>query len=383
MHLLRLSLSQDKCNRIHIGRQKGQCQNLKVHEANMKESELEKYLGDLINALGDINDTVEQRVSRGYAVIAEIRAIFSEIPLGRHKVEIGMELRQAMLLNGILFNSEAWHGVYLKHVNEFEKLDEHLLRFILGAHPKTPCEMLYLESGAIPIRFVLASRRVNYYVNIMKRNDSELTKRIVKEQVQNPLEGDFFSLVKKDCQSLDIPLQRLDTESQKSLKKFVKQQVMKAATVYLKEKQQKHSKVRNIEYNEVKTQEYLKSEKITEKESKLLFSLRTRTVAGVKANFPGMFVDTHCPFECVDKDGIPMPDTQEHMLDCERQASLDKTIDPLRSVKYDDIFSKNCDKMKQAANMFARLLETRNNLMNQTSEPNAGPEHSASSAVVT
>ena len=74
-------------------------------------------------------------------------------------MEAGLRLRQAMLINGILYNSEAWHNVNDKDVNILEKVDEALLRGLLQAHPKIPLEALYLETKCIPIRYILASRR--------------------------------------------------------------------------------------------------------------------------------------------------------------------------------------------------------------------------------
>ena len=95
-----------------------------------------------------------------------------EIPLGSHKVEIGLQLRQAMLINGMLYNSEAWYGVTKQDIVALEKVDENLLRFLLSSHSKAPLEMLYLESGAIPIRFLLSSRRLNFLHTIMHRKES-------------------------------------------------------------------------------------------------------------------------------------------------------------------------------------------------------------------
>ena len=57
-----------------------------------------------------------------------------------------------MLLNGILYNSEAWHGVTKGHIKSLEAIDEALIRGILNAHRKTPLEFLYLEVGATPIK---------------------------------------------------------------------------------------------------------------------------------------------------------------------------------------------------------------------------------------
>ena len=73
----------------------------------MKDSVQEKYLGDIVHSSGRNQATIEDRRDKGFAVVAEILAIIDEIPLGKYKMEIGLKLRQAMLLNGILFNSEA------------------------------------------------------------------------------------------------------------------------------------------------------------------------------------------------------------------------------------------------------------------------------------
>ena len=66
-----------------------------------------KYLGDIIDISGSIQATVDHRKTKG----DEILSIINEIPLGKHRVEVALWLREAMLVNGILFNSEAWHGV--------------------------------------------------------------------------------------------------------------------------------------------------------------------------------------------------------------------------------------------------------------------------------
>ena len=47
-------------------------------------------------------------------------------------MDIGLKLRQAMLLNGVLFNSEAWHGVSLEDIKTLESVDEQLLRSLLN-----------------------------------------------------------------------------------------------------------------------------------------------------------------------------------------------------------------------------------------------------------
>ena len=103
-----------------------------------------------------------------------------------------------MLLNGILFNSEAWHAVEKVDIKNLEKVDEMLLRSLLGSHPKTPLEFLYLETGSLPLEFIISIRRMIYLKTLLMRNEEELTKRILEEQQKNPTPGDFVELVEND-----------------------------------------------------------------------------------------------------------------------------------------------------------------------------------------
>ena len=95
---------------MHVGTQK-QCQCLKINGCKVKISNQEKYLGDLIDKTGSSRPNIELRKSKGFAIIANIMAIINEIPFANWIVQAGLSLSQAMLINGILINSEAYHGV--------------------------------------------------------------------------------------------------------------------------------------------------------------------------------------------------------------------------------------------------------------------------------
>ena len=106
----------------------------KVQGEALQNSKGEKYLGDIISENGSIDETIKQRKLRGYSYISEIRALLSDMPFGFRRVEVGLILRNAMFLNGILCNSEAWHTISKKHIEELEVMDRSLLRYITGAH---------------------------------------------------------------------------------------------------------------------------------------------------------------------------------------------------------------------------------------------------------
>ena len=189
-----------------------------------------------------------------------------------------------MFINGILYNSEAWHGVNKSHIDQLSKVDHQLLRSVLSAHSKIPTEFLYLETGVLPVKFVISSRRLNYLIEIHNREDHELIKRIYTKQRQDPVRGDWTELVDRDLESLELTEESLRTMDKLSAKKEIKTKTKIAAFKELKSIQATHEKVKDIFYTQFESQEYLKSSIITNKEAELITALRSKTVRGIKSN---------------------------------------------------------------------------------------------------
>ena len=54
---------------------------------------------------------MKQRKLEGNSYISEIRALLSYMPFEHRRVKVGLMLRDAMFVNGIVCNSEAWHSI--------------------------------------------------------------------------------------------------------------------------------------------------------------------------------------------------------------------------------------------------------------------------------
>ena len=68
-------------------------------------------MGDSVHESGKICFNILERRAKGNRAFAEIRAIIKDVPLGKYRTKVGLLLGQALIKNGILFNSEIWHGV--------------------------------------------------------------------------------------------------------------------------------------------------------------------------------------------------------------------------------------------------------------------------------
>ena len=315
----------------------------------MKDSQKEKYLGDILNDKGNIKDTIENRIAKAWSYVSEIGAILNEFPFGNKRIQVGLMLREAMFLNGVLHSCEAWHGVGATQIAQIELVDHHLMRTILDASSKIAIEFLYLETGALPVKYVIASRRLNYLKHIHMLEDHELVRRIYQAQRDDPRKGDWWEAAKNDIETFDIDEDKLKQLNKNQAKKYIKEQIYVKAFTDLKLLQANHSKVKHIKYEKFETQEYLKSPKYTFKEASTLLALRSRTVNNIKAN-TRLFSQNDLLCQLCLKD----EDTQEHCLNCPKLIRQNEN-----HLEYNDIFSSNESVQHAIANQFVNILERR------------------------
>ena len=69
---------------------------------------------------------------------------------------------------------------------------------------KTPIEHLYLETGSLPIPYILSSRRLIYLKQILDRSDNEIIKRIYLFQKAKPDPGDLCHQIDEDLKKTGI-----------------------------------------------------------------------------------------------------------------------------------------------------------------------------------
>ena len=148
----KLRLSHDKCYKIHIGRKnpakRSGCNiDLKVHDKEMKPATEAKYLGDILNEDGTINETVEDRRQKLIGIVSQISSILSSISLGFSYIEIALILRESLLINGTLTNSEVWPKLTKSNLESLETSDLSLLIEIFKAHSKTASELFIWKLG--------------------------------------------------------------------------------------------------------------------------------------------------------------------------------------------------------------------------------------------
>ena len=132
----------------------------------------------------------------------QIMDILDDICFGPYTFEVALVLRDSLLINGILTNSEAWLVLSTAEVEQLEQADESLMRRILEVSQGCPKEMLYLELGCTPIRFIIMLRRIMFLHYMLHEDPNCLIQRVLQAQIAQPSKMTLFKLWKISLKNL-------------------------------------------------------------------------------------------------------------------------------------------------------------------------------------
>ena len=374
----KLQFGEDKCHRMHIGRETPYCPDLFIDNWKVKsvetldteddisidildgvhkieDSDEEKYLGDILSSDGSNTKNIKARKAKGFGIVDKISSMLEDIFFGPFFFEVALILRSSLFLNSILLNSEVWYRLTKADVEELESVDNALLRRILEAPACTPTPMLYLELGCIPITYIIMNRRIMYLQYLLKQDEDSLLQNVFRAQKDDPVRGDWIIQVKKDLDNIGMKesMEQIKTMSVDAFRDLTKQAISKAAFAHLCNEKAKLSKIMYVPHIELKMQQYLQPSVLEIVQSKLLFQLRSRMVE-VKVNFRNKYSDLKCPACKVDGE----EDSQQHIFSCIKLLKECKILVD-NNIIYSDIFHKNIEKKAAAVRLFQYLWSAR------------------------
>ena len=201
----------------------------------------------------------------------------------------------------MLFSAEAWSGVTEKQLARLEVVDTALISKLAGGHSKCAVEFHHLETGTLKLRHILSYLRIMYHHHIITRDENETIHKIYRKQKEEYIKGDWFQLLIKDFEFIGIQMDEnyIKATPKSVYKKHIKSLIRKAAFKYFMDLKRTHSKLDKIQYQELKIQPYLQSKSLNNKDTELIYNLRSNCYQ-VKMNFKKMHKNNlKCRFGCL------------------------------------------------------------------------------------
>ena len=124
----------------------------------------------------------------------------------------------------------------------------------------------------------MMERRLNFLWYILHEDEESLIKMFLQAQLKSPVHGDWGQSCYKDLEDLDISLTISDVERmpEQPFRKIVKEKTDLKALEYLNKLKAKHSKVMNLDHQNLTMQTYLEPNEMSAQECKFMFALRSR-----------------------------------------------------------------------------------------------------------
>ena len=327
---------------MHVSKSLNQCdRKMKAYDNTISDVVSAMYLEDVINSHGTIDDTISQRKNKSIGIVNQVFGILESVSLGFCYMEIALILREAMLVNGILTNAEVWYKLTEKNLTTLESADLCLFRKIFGANQKKATELFYLETGKMPLRYVISKRRLMFLWTILSRNKDDLVRKVYEVQKVKKRKNDWYALIEQEKQKYDVSVtdDEIGMMSKYKFKMLVQKRVESVAFQDLKERASQHSKSAGNNF--------------TKEDIKLLFQLRCRMVE-VKSNFRSFHGGDLSCRTC----DTGLVEDEDHLLKC-KNLQID---DQPQNVKYSDVFG-SIEHQRRAVRLFKAILKKKRNIV--------------------
>ena len=332
--LMNLQFGSDKCEHMHIGKKinqdicsshsveawksvlvksgnnKKELEDRFIGRVKMKTVKEKKYLGNIISDNGANLNNVKDVTNKATGIINKIMTALSERPYGRHMFKAAKLMREAMLVGGMLTNSEGWINITKKDIELLEKPDTKLLRKLLSNSGNPSKCFMHLELGIIPVKYVIMQKRMNFLHYLLKEDTESMISKVFYALEADSRRGDFIALTNIDRNELDIleTNEEIKSFSKFTWKKYIRKKVKMCALKHLNEENQSKERTKSIEFNELTMSHYLAESKKTEL-SKIIFSVRSKTL-DLKHWLPWLYENDTC-IAC-DK----YVETMDHFMSC-------------------------------------------------------------------
>ena len=207
-----------------------------------------------------------------------------------------------------------------------------------------------------------------YLWHVLSRNKTELIRRVYDTQKISNSPGDWFTLVERDKQQLNIDMSETQIQgvSKEVFKSYVTKKVKIKFLQHLNQLKRNHSKSVYLKCEDIKQAEYIQSPRLSHKEKILLFKLRSRTL-DVKGNFKNQHKDLLC-ISC----GL-FEESQSHLLQCpELVSKLSYSIGNNTKIHENQIYGK-LEQQESIVKVYSDILEIREKFLNNHIEDVSPP----------
>ena len=258
-NLLNFNLDKSETMKMTFGNKKrSRTDKLKLNGETLNEVAKYKYLGDLKNNKGTLEDGINTRKYSAKGVINEIKFLISQPAFKKQGMEISIKLIECILIPKILYGYETWTNISNKMLKELENIQKDAITIINSIPKSTPYKGMLYECGLMPMAYRIKLKRLSYLHKVLNMKETRLTNKVYQEQKRLGLKNCWYDEVMSDLNELNI---QLNEEEIKHLSSDGWKQILHSKIIEQIEDEVQNNnktKLRFIKYGKFKMKDYIK-----------------------------------------------------------------------------------------------------------------------------
>ena len=157
--------------------------------------------------------------------------------------------------------------------------------------------------------------------------------------------------------NIDLSEGSIKSLKKDAFKRLIKKKLFEKSSEFLLNLKNKENRSKSKNLMSFNLQSYLQTDRLTTRQKKLLFSLRTRSV-DVKTNYRNMY-----QFNMQCRLCEKYEDSERHYLECEKILNNIEFNSDLTNIKYEDIFSTDIQEQINVTKIFDQIFKLRRKLL--------------------
>ena len=209
-------LKKSKYMVINMGKEPKEVIKEKVKEGIVQQTDIckylvYKYLGIVINKLGNLKDHILELNRKCEVINREINAIGAKHQVGKEEIRLKLKLYETCLMPALIYGLEAWGKIDKDEMNEIEKIQGRALKRIFNLPISTSYIGLIMETGTWP-----ANQRIQYsimmlYHNIMNSDHKRVARKILAEQTKSNRKNTMITKVQQIAQEIGVKIKNVES----------------------------------------------------------------------------------------------------------------------------------------------------------------------------
>ena len=242
---------------INTGKEPEEVIEERVKEGIVQETYIYKYLGTVINKLGNLKDHVLELKRKCEVINREIHAIGAKRQVGKEEIRVKLKLYETCLMPALLYGLEAWGKIDKDEMNEIEKIQGRALKRIFNVPISTSYIGLQMETGTWPANQGIQYRKMMFYHNIKNSDHKRVARKIIAEQAKSNHKNIMILKGKQIAQEIGLKIKNVGNMSKSKWKKQVKEKSGKSFEERTKQEMANKTKARTKPEDKWERKKYL------------------------------------------------------------------------------------------------------------------------------